>query len=241
MREINQFGGFAGFSTPIKQYGGYFQDDWYLNDRWTFYLGFRYDYWDGFDLDQSGEPDLSGAVDADAVHRAVPARLPGRRRISRTTTTTTRPASASPGTSRETRRQILRGGYGTFYDFPYTNATILFPSVAVQSDYGTVYNLVNNAGIRNPDGSFYRVGQPFPPGGAGGGADPPNEVASPNIATPYSDQISARLLVAGQPDGRAQLRGDHHRLSRPPVPLPRQRDPGLERRAAGTHAIPPDR
>ena len=30
-------------------------------------------------------------------------------------------------------RQIVRGGYGTYYDFPYTNATILFPAAAVQA------------------------------------------------------------------------------------------------------------
>jgi hypothetical protein len=190
VREINQFGGFAGFSTPIKQYGGYIQDDWYLNDRWTFYLGFRYDYWDGFDLDQSSNPiyqalvaqtqftepyllDFRGGADLENDDDNYAPRLGFSWDIKGDST------------------HILRGGYGTFYDFPYTNATILFPSVAVQSNYGTVYNLVNNAGIRNPDGSFYRVGQPFPPGGAGGGADPPNEVASPNIATPYSEQISA--------------------------------------------------
>src|SRR4029079_2387928 len=88
-------------------------------------------------------------------------------------------------------RMLVRGGYGTYYDFPYTNATILFPASAVQSVYGVVYNVNDSHGIRNPDGSFFQIGQPLPPN-ALPGADlpPPNEVASPTLATPYSDQMS---------------------------------------------------
>jgi hypothetical protein len=98
------------------------------------------------------------------------------------------------GFSWDTRKDghhILRGGIGRFYDFPYTNATILFPAAAVQSNYGVVYNVTNGAGIRNADGSLYHVGQPLPPNGLpGADIPPPNEVASPGIRTPYSDQIS---------------------------------------------------
>ena len=60
-------------------------------------------------------------------------------------------------------RQLLRGGWGIYYDFPYTNATILFPSAAVQSNYGVVFNHHNDLGIKNPDGTFFQPGQPLPP------------------------------------------------------------------------------
>ncbi len=84
---------------------------------------------------------------------------------------------------------MLRGGIGRFYDFPYTNATMLFPAVSSQSNFGSIYSAFNPAGIRNADGTLYRVGQPLPPG-AGGAPDPATQVASPTQATPYSDQIS---------------------------------------------------
>src|SRR5215213_502064 len=50
------FGGNSVNSTPVDQYGGYFQDDIFVNDRLTLNLGLRYDYWDGFDLDQRSNP-----------------------------------------------------------------------------------------------------------------------------------------------------------------------------------------
>ena len=86
----------------------------------------------------------------------------------------------------------MRGGLGRFYDFPYTNATILFPAAAVQANYGVAFRNHNDDGIRNPDGSFFQIGQPLPPNQLPPGGDifPPNEVASPTLATPYSDQLS---------------------------------------------------
>src|SRR6185436_7016175 len=88
--------------------------------------------------------------------------------------------------------RILRGGVGRFYDFPYTNATILFPASAVQSVFGSVYTNTDPAGIKNADGSFFHPGQPLPPNQAPPLSAPlPADVASPTVtAVPYSDQIS---------------------------------------------------
>jgi hypothetical protein len=57
---------------------------------------------------------------------------------------------------------VIRGGWGIYTDFGYTNANALFP-VADASGKGfrNVFNVNNQAGIRNPDGSFFRVGQPL--------------------------------------------------------------------------------
>ncbi len=60
----------------------------------------------------------------------------------------------------------------------------------MQSNYGVTYFLSNPAGIRNPDGTLFRAGQPLPPSQSPARRTPPNEVASPTLATPYSDQIS---------------------------------------------------
>ena len=60
-------------------------------------------------------------------------------------------------------RLILRGGVGRYYDFAYTNANLLFPVYGAQVPFGQVYSVTNSAGIRNPDGSLFQVGQPLPP------------------------------------------------------------------------------
>ncbi|MDP9121166.1 MAG: hypothetical protein M3O15_07330, partial [Acidobacteriota bacterium] len=86
-------------------------------------------------------------------------------------------------------KQLVRGGYGIYYDFPYVNATILFPANAVQSNYGIVYNVHNPTGIKNPDGSFFQPGQPLPPNQSTL-ALAPNDVASPTLGTPHSQQGS---------------------------------------------------
>jgi hypothetical protein len=191
---IQVYGGFFGDSTPIEYKNAYLQDDLYFSDRLTVNVGVRYDLWTGYDLDQRSNAlwqNLStqrtfsewylrdfwgddGVLDEDEDN-----------------------ISARIGFVYDLKgdgRMLLRGGYGTYYDFPYTNATILFPASEVQSAYGLVYENADPNGIRNPDGSFYQAGQPLPPnqitdpelGGLG-------EVASPNLATPYSDQASLGL------------------------------------------------
>ncbi len=87
------------------------------------------------------QPDLADASTQTTVQRVATCATSraARAACSRTTTTTGRRASASPGTSRATAK-LVRGGWGIYYDFPYTNATILFPAAAVQSDYGVAYN-----------------------------------------------------------------------------------------------------
>jgi hypothetical protein len=47
-------------------------------------------------------------------------------------------------------------------DMAYTNSNALFAaSDATGKGFGTVVNIDNQSGIRNPDGSFYQVGQPI--------------------------------------------------------------------------------
>jgi hypothetical protein len=186
---IEKYGGFFGDDTPVQQYSGYFQDDWAVTPNFTLNVGVRYDLWQGFDLDQRSNPiwqmlrdqrdydesylqdfwDDDGVLDEDTNNWST--------RIGFTWDL------SGKGT------HILRGGLGRFYDFPYTNATILFPASAVQSDYGLIYSNYNATGILNPDGSYFQPGDPLPPS-QGGALSPTVEVASPTLATPYSVQAS---------------------------------------------------
>jgi outer membrane receptor protein involved in Fe transport len=190
---IEIFGGFAGNETPIEQYSGYVQDDWQVTDRLTVNLGLRYDYNDGFDLDQRSNP-LFQVLSTQTQYNEYYLRdfRGGRGGILENDDDNFAPRLGFTWDVKGDGRQLLRGGYGTYYDFPYTNATILFPAIQVQSLYGTVYRHSNPAGIRNPDGSFFQPGQALPPNQLpnpelGSGSD---EIASPTLATPYSDQAS---------------------------------------------------
>jgi hypothetical protein len=59
-------------------------------------------------------------------------------------------------------RDLLRGGWGIYTDFGYTNSNVLFAAAdASGSRFGTVFTANNTSGLRNPDGSLYRVGQPL--------------------------------------------------------------------------------
>ena len=58
-------------------------------------------------------------------------------------------------------RDVVRGGWGIYYDMAYTNSNALFAaSDATGKGFGTILNVDDPSGIRNPDGSFYQVGQP---------------------------------------------------------------------------------
>lgn len=190
--DITINGGFAGDETPIDQYSVYLQDDWYATDNLTVSLGLRYDYWDGFDLDQRTNPIWQTLSTQSRFNEYYLRDFQGGQGGKlENDDDNFAPRLGFTWDIRGDGNRVLRGGVGRFFDFPYTNATILFPSVAVQSNFGTVYNHNNPAGIRNPDGSFFQPGQPLPANQLpGADIPPPAEVASPTLATPYSDQIS---------------------------------------------------
>ena len=142
----------------------YFQDDWRVNDRLTLNLGLRYDLVKGYQLDQSNNPNY---VLAQQLGAAGPVRQRHRLRelrqeCRRTTPTTSSRASAWCGTCAAMPRIVVRAGWGIYTDFGYTNSNVLFAAAdAGTSRFGTVFTANDTAGLRNPDGSFYRVGQPL--------------------------------------------------------------------------------
>ena len=190
--DITVFGGFFGNKTPVDQYSVYGQDDIFVTDRLTVNVGLRYDYWEGFDLDQRNNP-IWKTLSTQTKYNEFYLRdfQGGKGGVLKNDKNNYAPRLGFTYDFSGDGRHLLHGGWGLYYDFPYTNATILFPAAAVQSNYGVVYNVHNDKGIRNPDGSFFQPGQPLPPNQLPGAAVfPPNEVASPTLATPYSAQGS---------------------------------------------------
>jgi Carboxypeptidase regulatory-like domain/TonB dependent receptor-like, beta-barrel len=190
--DIAIFGGFAGYNTPIKQYNYYVQDDITVNNKLTVNVGLRYDLWKGFDLDQTGNQIWQTLSTQTKYNEDYLKDFQGGKggKLDNDTNNFAPRLGFSYDLHGDSKH-IVRGGVGRYFDFPYTNATILFPAVAIQSTYGQIYAFHDDAGIKNANGTFFQPGQPLPPNQLGSpDVPPPNEVASPTLATPYSDQIS---------------------------------------------------
>jgi hypothetical protein len=190
--DITVNGGFSGNETPINQYSAYVQDDWGLTNRFTLNLGFRYDVWTGFDLNQSVNPLWNMLKNQRTYSEQIYKEFWGASDTLSNDKNNYAPRLGFSWDMTGHGTRVLRGGVGRFYDFPYTNATILFPASDVQSVFGTVYQNTNPSGIKNADGSFWHPGQPLPPNQAPPLTRPtPTNIASPTITkVPYSDQIS---------------------------------------------------
>src|SRR6185369_1569479 len=160
--DITVFGGFFGNKTPVNQYSGYFQDDLFVNDHLTVNVGLRYDYWTGFDLDQRSNP-IWQALSTQTKFSEYYLRdfKNGKGGVLKNDKNNWAPRLGFTYDLGGNGQRLIHGGWGLYYDFPYTNATILFPAAAVQSNYGVVYNAHSDTGFKNPDGSFFQPGQPL--------------------------------------------------------------------------------
>ncbi|HXT22741.1 MAG TPA: TonB-dependent receptor [Thermoanaerobaculia bacterium] len=195
VRDITQTAGASNFDSPVNQYAAYFQDDWSFSDRLTLNLGLRYDLntgIGGLELDQSSNRACQFLSTQTTYNEYYLNDFKGWNCKGEKDDDNWAPRLGFSWDLSGDGRRVVRGGVGRFYDFPYTNATVLFPAIEVQSNFGQIYGLTNATGIRNPDGSFFHPGQPLPPGGAlpPGAPAAVINVASPKQATPYSDQVS---------------------------------------------------
>jgi hypothetical protein len=189
-------GGSAEANTPMKQYAGYIQDDWRINGRLTLNLGFRYDLVTGMAIDQSKNPNfviLDKAGKAGAL-----AGIAGFEDFGKSPAEDRNNFQPRVGAAYDVNgdgRNVIRGGWGRYYDFGYTNANILFAAVnATGVGAGTIFAVNNSNGIKNPDGSFFKVTDPISNitslNEAGGALPLNSHIASPRIKQPYSDQAS---------------------------------------------------
>lgn len=181
----------------MKQYAVFIQDDWRATDRLTLNLGFRYDLVTGMAIDQTKNPNfliLDKAAKAGVLAGNVAfqdfGKTPAEDRNNY------QPRVGLVYDLRGDGRDIVRGGYGRYYDFGYTNANILFAAVnATGLGAGTIFQVTNTSGIKNPNGTLFKVSDPIANIASlneAGGALPLNShIASPRIKQPYADQFSA--------------------------------------------------
>jgi hypothetical protein len=93
-------------------------------------------------------------------------------------------------------RDVVRAGWGIYYDYGFTNANILFPGLSAQGGSGVVFDVNNTAGIKNSDGSFFTYGQPVTNIERLNEVNPAgpffsSNVAAPQIRQPWTSQTSA--------------------------------------------------
>ena len=155
--------GDSAANIPVKQYGLYFQDDWRVTDRLTLNLGVRYDLVKGLQFDQSQNPNYGLAQQFGAAGRF--ANVIGYENFGKEAkddTNNVQPRLGMVWDIRGNAKDIIRAGWGIYTDFGYTNSNVLFAAAdASGSRFGTVFTANNTAGLRNPDGSLYQVGQPL--------------------------------------------------------------------------------
>ena len=189
-------GGAAEANIPNWQLGLYIQDDWRITDRLTANLGFRYDYIDGYAIDQSKNPNFVKLQNA-----ALAGRFEGQRAFRdfglepKEDTNNWQPRAGLAYDVRGDGRDVVRAGYGRYYDVGYTNSNILFAAInATGIGAGTIFSVTNPNGIVKADGTLFKVGDPISTIASqneAGGALPLNShIASPRILQPYSDQFS---------------------------------------------------
>jgi hypothetical protein len=186
----------ASANLPMDQYGMYFQDDFRVTDRLTLNAGLRYDLSTGFLIDQSKIPNYIALTQAAAAGRFNG--VPGFDEFGKKAQedkNNIQPRLGAVWDMRGNGKDVVRAGWGIYYDYGFTNANILFPGLSAQGGSGVVFSLTNTAGIKNPDGSFFTVGQPISNIASQNEVNPngpfySSNVAAPQIRQPWTAQTS---------------------------------------------------
>ncbi len=189
--------GDASANVPLKQYAFFLQDDWAVNDKLTLNVGLRYDLITGFQFDQSKNPNY---VTIQAAGKA--GLLTGIKGLEnagldpKDDTNNWQPRLGFAYDIRGNGKDVVRGGWGIYMDMAYTNSNAMFAAIdATGRGFGAVLSVDNQQGIRNPDGSFYQVGQPLTNIASQNQANPNalplnGQWVDPRLQMPYTRQTS---------------------------------------------------
>jgi hypothetical protein len=185
----------AGYNIPLQQLGIYVQDDWHATNRLTLNVGVRYDLGIGYTLDQSRNPNFAVLQQAAKAGRfANVIGLEDFGQPPRNDTNNIQPRVGFAVDLHGNGTDVIRGGWGIYTDAAYTNANLLFAAVDARGPLETPgFSASNPDGIRKPDGTFFRVGDPLSTIAAlneSGVTGLNGEVVSPRFEQPYTRQTS---------------------------------------------------
>jgi hypothetical protein len=164
VRVVQVSDGDSHANIPNKQYGLYFQDDWRASDRLTVNAGLRYDLVTGINFDQSRNPNFVRVQEAARARRLNG--IVGLENFGldpQSDRNNLQPRIGAVYDVRGSGKDVVRGGWGIYTDFGYTNSNVLSPALdASGTFFGAVFVTPSvPTGLRNPDGSLYLVGQPL--------------------------------------------------------------------------------
>ena len=199
VQTITMNGGAADVNIPMDLYAIYLQDDWKVNDRLTLNLGLRWDYVDGVQIDQSRNPNFI-AYQAAGLAGRFNGRFGGALddfgQDPGNDVDNIQPRLGAVYDLNGDGRNVLRGGWGIYTDFGYTNSNVLFPALDAAGGHGQVFFVNNAAGIRKADGTFFRASDPISTIvhlNEANTSVPPltGQVVSPRLQQPYTYQTNA--------------------------------------------------
>ena len=121
-------GGNTEFNVPIDSSSLFLQDDWRASDRLTLNLGVRWDYVDGIPFDQSRNANFQALQAAGRAGRFTGTALEDFGEEPRGDTDNIQPRLGFVYDVRGNGREIVRGGWGIYTDFGYTNSNVLTTS-----------------------------------------------------------------------------------------------------------------
>lgn len=188
--------GDASADIPMDQYAFYVQDDWKLASRVTLNLGLRYDTISGYQIDQSTNPNFVKLQDAGRA--GLLAGIKGLENFGQDPKEDRNNWQPRIGIAWDVRgngKDVIRAGWGIYQDVGYTNSNVLFPAIDANGRFGAVFTANDESGLRNPDGSFYRVGQPLSNLASQNQANPNSlplfgQVLDPRLQMPYAQQTA---------------------------------------------------
>ena len=188
--------GFADADIPMEQYAFYVQDDWKLTSRLTLNIGLRYDYIDGYQIDQSTNPNFVKVQQAGAA--GLLAGIKGLENFGKTPKEDSDNWQPRIGVAFDLHgdgKDVIRGGWGIYQDVGYTNSNVLFPALDANGAFGPVFQVDDQDGIRNPDGSFFKVTDSLDNIRDQNQADPSalplfGQFLDPRLEMPYTRQAS---------------------------------------------------
>ena len=187
----------ASANLPMDQYGFYIQDDWRVTDRLTVNAGLRYDLVTGFLIDQSQIPNYVALTTAAQAGRF--AGVPGFEEFGKKASedkNNWQPRIGAVYDLRGDGRDVIRAGWGIYYDYGFTNANSLFPGLSAQGGSGLIFSTATNtSGLRNLDGTLFTFGQPVSNINHLNEVNPngpfySSNVAAPQIRQPFTMQTS---------------------------------------------------
>ncbi len=203
VRQVMFQGGAANVNIPVDLWAFYIQDDWRVTDRLTLNLGLRYDYVDNIPINQATNPNFITMQAAGAAGQFDA--FPFLESFGQEPTTDKDNFQPRVGAAYDLRgngRDILRGGWGVYTDFGYTNSNVLFPALDAAGGHGQVFFVNNPAGIRKADGTLFTS------------TDPISSIASQNEVNtarqPLIGQVASPLLE--QPYTRQTNFGWSHQI-----------------------------